>query len=185
MSIRLDAGDFANEDDAHVGDRPLPGQYHVRVTKVEEKVFGTEEGESRNTIVVDFEVLAGTVPGQEGKVTTEYFALTEKAMPRLMMFALATGLIQPGEHKEVEPTDATGRELIVKLDENKRDGKKYINVTYDGMWSLSNPAVADVPRGEVTDPEEKLTMAQLGGDEPVPSQSSPVAASGADEFGDL
>lgn len=174
MTIPLDASGFADEDDAHVSNRPKPGNYHVEVVEVDDTF------EKVDKVVVEFKVLAGTVPGQEGLQCREYFAVTEKALPRLMMFALAVGVLKPGEKKDVDFTEAVGGQFIVALSENTgKDGKSYINVTYDGMWSLLNPAVADVPRGEGP---------TMGVDPGVPEGNRSVTTEvpvAADEFGDL
>lgn len=144
MGVDLDASDCETEDDAHESNRPKPGSYHVEVLAVDDTF------EKFDKIIVDFKVLNGTVPGQKGKVQTEFFATTEKALPRLKMFAMAVGLLQPGERKEVEFADALGALLVITVDEKVgQDGKSYVNTVWDGFWSLDNPAVVDVPRGEV------------------------------------
>ena len=145
MGIDTDATGLASEDDAHRGNAPKPGMYHVLIAEVNDTF------DKFDKVIVEFIILAGTVPGQEGLKLTEFFATTEKAMPRLVTLAIATGLLQPGERREVEFTDAIDREIIIKVDERKgQDGKVYTNITWDGMWSLNHPTVAEVPRADAT-----------------------------------
>lgn len=179
--IPLDASGFENEDDAHAGDRPLPGQYHVRVIAVDDSM------EKYDKIIVEFAVLAGTVPGQEDKKQTEYFATSDKATPRLMLLALATGLIKVGEQKAIyfssetgtpQWMDILGRELVIALDKKEgQDGKEYVNITWDGLWSLSNPSVADVPRFGT---DAVLSAIGVDEEQSPPSPSQPAEPAGGE-----
>jgi hypothetical protein len=149
--VRMGAKDVKSEDDISGFQRPLPGRYHVVVKHVDETF------EKFDKVVVDFEVLAGTVPDQQGRELTEFFACTEKAIPRLQRLALCVGLLRPGEpDRDVEFTEAVGRDLVIEVEENNykdKSGKEVygVRVGYLGMWSIGNEAVADVPKGKLED----------------------------------
>jgi len=145
--VRLNAAAVKSEDDVSGFQKPLPGRYHVAVKHVDESF------EKFDKVLIDFEVLAGTVPDQAGRELTEFFSVTEKALPRLQRLALCIGLLQPGEaDKEIDFTAAIGSQLVIEIEENKytdrKTGKEVegVRVAYLGMWSLNNAAVADVPK---------------------------------------
>jgi hypothetical protein len=146
----MGAKDVKSEDDISGFQRPLPGRYHAVVKHVDETF------EKFDKVIVDFEVLAGTVPDQQGRELSEFFSCTEKAIPRLQRLALCLGLLTPGEpDKDVEFTEAVGRDLVIEVEENnytdKKTGKEVngVRVGYLGMWSTGNEAVADVPKGKL------------------------------------
>ena len=149
--VMLGATNVQSEDDIQGNARPLPGRYHAIVKEVDESM------EKVDKIIVEFEVLAGTTPGQEGRVVTEYFAVTEKAIPRLQRLAMTLGLLKPGEDdRNVLFSDAIGRDLVVEVEPNEytnKEGKevKTVRVTYLGFWSTGNKAVADVPKYSAVD----------------------------------
>lgn len=144
--VMLGATNVQSEDDIQGNARPLPGRYHAIVKEVDESM------EKVDKIIIEFEVLAGTTPGQEGRVVTEYFAVTEKAISRLTRLALVLGLLNPGEEeRDVAFSDAIGRDLVIEVEPNEytnKEGKevKTVRVTYLGFWSTGNEAVADVPK---------------------------------------
>jgi hypothetical protein len=143
--VALGAKHVESEDDIQGNARPLPGRYHVVVKDVNETF------EKFDKVIIEFEVLAGTTPGQEGRVVTEFFATSEKALSRLQRLAIVLGLLKPGEEeKEIEFSDAISTQLVIEVEENQyeKDGKtiKTVRVAYLGMWSLNNKAVGDVPK---------------------------------------
>jgi len=162
--VRMGAKDVRSEDDISGFQRPLPGRYHVVVKNVDESF------EKFDKVIVDFEVLAGTVPNQEGRELPEFFSCTDKAIPRLQRLALCLGLLTPGEpDRDVEFADAVGRDLVIEVEENNykdRSGKEVngVRVGYLGMWSTGNEAVADVPKGKL----------ENGGNQPPTQSSAPM-----------
>jgi len=143
---------------------PAPGRYHVMILDAD------ESGARGNAVIVDFEVLAGTIPGQEGKTFQEWFSLSPKAMPRLQRLALVAQLLAPGApEQEVEFEAAVGRELVVELEENSyttRNGDKRTStrISWMGLWAPDHPDVADVPRGKAIMPAgESDGGSQAGG----------------------
>lgn len=142
--VSLGAKDIQSEDDISGGNRPLPGRYHLNVKEVDETM------DKFDKVIVEFEVLAGTTPGQEGRTFQEYFALTEKAIPRLQRLAIVLGLIKPGDPEtDVSFSVGIGRQLVGEVEENdyEKDGqkKKGVRLGYLNYWSIGNKAVDDVP----------------------------------------
>lgn len=146
--VRMGATNIKSEDDISGGKRPLPGRYHCVVKHVDESF------EKVDKVVVTFEVLAGTTPDQQGREIVEYYACTEKALPRLTRLAIVTGVLQPGEaERDVEFTPAIGAHLVVEVEENKytkQDGTEVetVRIGYMGMWSLGNDEVKEVPKDQ-------------------------------------
>ena len=182
--VRIGANNVKSEDDISGFQRPLPGRYHVVVKHVDESF------EKFDKIVVDFEVLAGTVPDQQGRELPEFFSCTDKAIPRLQRLALCVGLLKPGQPEaDVEFTDAVGRDLVIEVEENNyktKEGKEVnsVRVGYLGMWSTANEAVKDVPKGKLPEGgggNQGATTGDGGND----AASSGGASSGGDEWSDI
>jgi hypothetical protein len=122
---------------------PAPGLYHAYIKDVDES-----EERFPAKVVVEFEVLAGSTPGQAEKTHTEFFSLSEKALPRLQRLAMATGLIGPDEEKDVSFNDAVGKDCVVEVEEQMYEGKKRSRLTFMGIWNTDHPKVRDVPKGK-------------------------------------
>lgn len=182
MAVKLGAKNVQSEDDLG-GNRPLPGRYHVMVQHADDSM------EKMDKVIVEFQVLAGTTPGQEGKTATEMFALTDKAIQRLQRLAMCTGLLKPGdEDHEIDFAAAEGRQLVIELAERsyEKDGQKktIVALTFNGMWSLNNQAVADVPKNLdairlMQESGQKTNAGNDGDPKPVP------ASVGDDKWADL
>ena len=184
--VRIGANNVKSEDDISGFQRPLPGRYHVVVKHVDESF------EKFDKIVVDFEVLAGTVPDQQGRELPEFFACTDKAIPRLQRLALCVGLLQPGQPEaDVEFTDAVGRDLVIEVEENNyktKEGKEVnsVRVGYLGMWSTANEAVKGVPKGTLPEGgggNQGATTGDGGGGNPTAIGGGAVNA--GDEWSDI
>jgi hypothetical protein len=187
--VSLGSKGVKSEDDLGGNTRPLAGRYHVVVKDVDETF------EKFDKVVVEFEVLAGTTPDQEGRTISEFFSLSEKALVRLQRLAIVLGLLKPDEEeKEVEFVQGEGRQLVIEVEDNEyeKDGekKKGVRVSFLGMWSLANKQVADVPRDEEAVKVSQLRQAEEKApapakeDEKAPAASSsdgPGGASGSDD----
>lgn len=187
--VRFGTMDAKSEDDYQGFKRPLPGRYHVLVKEAQEKSAEDLKAD-QDKVVIEFEVLAGTVPGQEGLTTTEFFTISEKALPRLKRFALCVGLIKPGEpERDVQFEECVGRDLVIELIEKKsnKDGKTYINIDYMGMWSTGNKEVQDVPK--CTDFASRQDIGHDAGQttqqEAMSSATSSPTPSSQDKWADL
>ena len=180
MAVKLGAKNVTSEDDLGGANRPLPGRYHVVVKHADDSM------EKVDKVIVEFQVLSGTTPGQEDKVITEMFALTEKAVVRLERLAVCIGLLKCGQDDvEIDFAQAEGRQLVIELAERsyEKDGQKktIVALTFAGMWSVGNPAVEDVPKNH-----DAIRLMQEAGQtandgDPAPA---PVAA-GNDKWADL
>jgi hypothetical protein len=147
MGWEFDTNDF---DPETLGgfDNPKPGRYHVQVQQCDES--GGKKGE----MTVRFEVLAGTVPDQEGKTHLEYFSKTPAAAKRALMFAVACGLTTIDELKQckgagknpvIHFSDAVGRQLCIGLEEDEYEGKKRNKVDFR-IWATDAPEAKDIPK---------------------------------------
>lgn len=180
--VTMGAEGVQSENDIEGQQRPLPGQYHVVVKDATEK--SADERRNHDQVILDFEVLMGTTPGQEGRTITEYFAVTEKAVCRLQKLALCLGLLKPGEEeRDVDFAAAAGRQLVIAIEENKyktKDGqeKEGVRVGFLGFWSLDNKEVADVPKDA-----EAIKIAASGGQMPAGDTGTGQAAGGDDWAG--
>ena len=187
--VKLGAKTIQSEDDIQGNSRPLPGRYHAVIKDVlyqcksaEEKWVEIDESESdaAQRIRFAFEVLNGTVPGQEGREVEDDFYLSEKAIQRLQRLALCVNLIDPGaEESEILFSESVGRQLVIEVDEepykDKATGveKKKTKLTFLGMWSLSNKAVEDVPKNQDA---IKLLNEATGATPRSQQKTEPVAA---------
>jgi hypothetical protein len=138
--MRLDASAGKSIDD--FGSAAVaPGLYHVMVKNVDESMT-----KYPSKIVAEFEVLSGTTSGQEHKTHTEWFSVaTDGAMRRVLRLALALGLLRPGEEKDVSFGDAIGKQIIIEIEQQEYEGKKYLRIAFMGMWPIDHPDVRHVP----------------------------------------
>lgn len=167
--ISLSATGVRSESEIGGVPRPTKGRFLFLVKTVDETF------DKKDQVIVEFEVLAGNVPGQRGKVLPEYFSITEKAKPRLTRLALCTGLLQPGEEKDVFFAGAVNRVLFGEVEDHsyEKDGKmvETVRLAFMGMWSVGNPDVADLHQV----PEIAAKIAELRGQQgqQPPAQTPP------------
>ena len=128
---------------------PEKGKYHVQVVKVD------EDGGQKGEMVVEYEVLAGTTPGQEGLVHRDYFAKSIKAMGRIHQLAMACRMITAQQIKDLKekgqsPTydfvnDAMNAHLHVELFDDEYNGKTRTKCGF-GIFAIDDPKVASWPK---------------------------------------
>ncbi len=165
MSIPLDATDFENEDDAQYtsGDLLAAGTFHCVVEYVDDK-FDTHE-----QIIFNFQALAGTTPGQEGRMRKLFLDFrkdpdaktdpnwkADRARAQLTQLWMSLKLLAPKSKGTCDPALAVGRECIVLFVEgsiNPKTGRPWVN--FESSYALDNPEVADVPRGAVAEQTEQ------------------------------
>jgi len=149
--MSLDATGVKNESDVRGRQLPEPGTYHGIVQHVD------DSQDQHDAIIVELEVLAGDTDGQRGRTLRHMMFLNDEGQytDRHLRFALAVGLIRPGEAKEPDWKEAEGRQLVFAVE--KRAGKKkdgtaaeFTNVANYGLdlWGVNNPEVADVPKDQ-------------------------------------
>jgi hypothetical protein len=148
MSYDLDMSDITGEEQLTGFEPCKPGRYHAVVTEVDDTFT-----KSDRSIVAEFEILTGTVNGQNGKKIKEFLATSDKAKKRLAGFAMAVGLISPtdlGSRKSINWQDAAGRQLVIDVEEQEyeKDGQKRMGarIEFLGFHAISSPKAADVPK---------------------------------------
>lgn len=153
-------------DDVGGFSRLKPGRYHVYVSDVNEKPTNRdgeaiEDRDGNPKCMIEFEALAGTNEGCKGSRHSEFFGTSEKAMPRLVRFAMCVGILEAdSEEDEVDMSKAIGKQLVIELVEGstyKKDGEEkqgFPQISYAGMWAIDHDDVDDVPKGKMLEPEE-------------------------------
>lgn len=123
------------------------GNYHFVVLEADDSFSKSD------AIVLDCEVLAGTVPGQEGKKLKAYFNNGKSSdkdggkflRKRQARLALVLGLISPadlGKRVNVDFTQAAGRQFCAAVEQ----GEKYAEIRGLDFWSVTAPEAAEIPK---------------------------------------
>ena len=153
------------------------GRYHVEIIEVDETLQ-----KEPNKIPITFEVLAGTIPGQNGARHTEFFSISDAAMDRLKRLAMVCDLIAPGESKDVSFNDCLRKRLVIEIVPHsytsEKTGQKVDTTQLDfgGFWKEDHEAVKDVPRGQGSpQPTNKQP----------PQQDTAATASSGDQWGNI
>lgn len=157
----VDLNDIGDFDDVDAGGLPAAGRYHVRLIDVEEQ----DDGEHTPSSNLTFQILAGTTSGQRGKKVMERIyhpssdlesmndadkkkevskARRALGIAKRMDIYTAADL---KDGKEVDFSEAIGREFIIDLKEETYQGKKSIRMDYMGIWTVGHPDVMDCPLG--------------------------------------
>ncbi len=152
LSMDFDTVAIKSEADISVGNMVADGRYHAVVEKVE------KDNGNNPCYKIAFKVIDGTVRGQVNKSITERLFLTEKAKPRLMLFASRLGLFGQQDYGKPHVSknwgSVVGSHVVIEVKTRtypKTDGTegKSTNLSFDGIWKLDDPKVADVPKGHV------------------------------------
>lgn len=142
----LDATGVQSESDIQGRQRPEEGSYHGIVESID------ASQEKHDAVIAVLTVLAGNVPRQEGRQLHHMMFLDDDGgyTEQHLRFALATGVIKPGEKKEPNWHDAEGAQVIfgVEKRKSKKNDKLYVQVSNYGLdlWSLDNPDAPEIPR---------------------------------------
>ena len=164
----------------------LPGTYHMLVTEVDENP-SSKDGAPFSALKVSCSVLAGTDQSQKDRTFDMMLWHPEADDPvdcmarkKQARFCLATCLLgqhQPGQRVTVEPTDAVGRQFVVKLSRRqKKDATtgKYVenpegrvDVHYSDIWHVDD---AEVRRNGVPLDQEALKLIPATLRKPVTNQ---------------
>ena len=161
--VQLNKDKKKSEEEFGSGSWPDAGWYHVVITNCVQSA----SKKSVPVIAVEFQVLAdglkpdkkGHTNGMNGRTARASLYLmsekgekeTESCLEQVSRFALCAGLYPPGESPDTDDIDwqaAIGREVVIKVSEQKKDGQPtgYMQVDWMGFWSLGNAAMKDVPR---------------------------------------
>lgn len=128
---------------------PAAGKYHVCIVKVD------EDGGKNGEMIVDYEVLAGSTPGQEGLVHRDYFSKKIKAMGRIHQLAMACHMITAQQINDLKEkgqspsydfvNDAVGKHIHVDLQDDEYNGKIRVKCGF-GIFAVDDPKVASWPK---------------------------------------
>jgi hypothetical protein len=152
--MKASAKGYNSESDIKGKPAPVDGLYHVTISHVND-TRTKKDGSALNATTVEFEVLAGTVPGQEGKVVTQWYNLddsgheTAEYGEKVSRLCMAAGLLKPGEEKDIDASDLQGCQVVIKAaNYKKRDGRTGCGIADYGLaiWSITHPEVASVPK---------------------------------------
>jgi hypothetical protein len=142
--------DWDDEFDPEAIDRigPEEGCYHFAVVAVD------EDGGRSGEMILDLEVLAGTTPGQEGRVHREYLTRTIKAMKRFHSLAIALGFVtvdqlkamkESGERPAYDFTKAVGRQICAEIVSDTYQGKTKLKCGFN-FYHPTHPRVEKWPK---------------------------------------
>lgn len=182
--MKADAGQATKPSDISGNTPPLPGQYHV-VISAANGARVKKDGSALNADIVEYQVLAGTVPGQEKRAITQFLWLDDNGNETDLhtRFALASELVKPGEARDVDlDAEAPGKQLVINVVEfTKKDGSKARgigNYGYD-LWHVADAEVASVPKSK-----DALDLIPAEGQAPAekPAKQAPATD---DEFADI
>jgi hypothetical protein len=149
IMVRVGASAVKTTDDLQGFDQVKPGRYHVMVNAVDDSFEKSDK-----SIIVDFEILAGTNPSEVNKTIKEYIAVSDEAVKRPVKFALATGLMQEsdlGKDLDIDFQKAINRQCVVDVEEHEftsnRTGKqvKGSRISFLGFHKLGSEDAKGVP----------------------------------------
>lgn len=151
----VDFNDIQDPDNLGGKDNVFPGDYHMLVESMD------PSGGHNGGMKVDFQILRGTIPGQERKIFSMTFSKDygEVHRAKLGAFAVAARLKTAdgrsvtnklisdvkakGESVKILWGEALNRTVCMKLVLSK-DGK-YVNLDWDKIWSPDDKRAAHIP----------------------------------------
>lgn len=182
--MRLDTSSAKDEKDLDSGfNPPAPGKYLAIVKNAQEfPEF------AKDRIVIEFDVIDGSVPGQSGKNLSEFFAVSEKAMKRLNRLAVKLDLIKPGETKDVNFADAIGAVLVIDVenhewnDEKTGQKKSGVRLMFNGFNRVSDPDSAEFMKIAPVRAAYQAITAAVSQQQAAPNTAAQPAKSGTFSF---
>jgi len=139
-------------DPENLDDRILPGRYQIYIQNVDDR--------GEKSIIVTYEVVAGTNADMVGKVGKEFLpSKSIKGVKRVVMFAIATGLTtqdimieerKAGKQNSFDLPKAKGKSIFVEIAKNG----DYNSWTFNGIYPLNDPSMADIAQVAVKDIED-------------------------------
>lgn len=186
--VKVAAGTVDGDNPFGRGDSPTKGKYHFCVVNCTES-----DPKASDKLVVDFEVLAGTVDGMEGRVHREFFATSEKAMGRILRLACALKMTTQEEIKRKQElgedldldfeADAEGRQCCGEIIDDEYQGKTRQKLAFNGIWAVDAPDAKDIPKNKGLLDDWLHGGNSESGD--VPFTGSGEQADGADPFAEF
>jgi hypothetical protein len=145
--------DDVDPSDLEGFEKVLPGRYHAMVQEV--------TVDNKNQLVVDFEILHGTVQSEIGKTHREYFSPKVTVAKRPLAFAVACGITTEEELQELKTQRrsfsnydaAVGKHLKIEIIEEEyeaeKDGvkskRKSSKIGFVSFWRIDSPKANDIP----------------------------------------
>lgn len=163
--VSVNSKNVKSESELGGNSRPAPGQYLAVIQDSDE----TFTGKHPDSIWMLFKVLAGTVPGQGGRMIDNRFSWKpenqDQSTQRITRVAMACGYLKPGEEKEIPLADLHGMPLIIEVVPHKYKNKEEKDVetsqvSFSGFFSPSNPDVKDV----MAIPDVRAALAKVRAD---------------------
>ncbi len=151
--MKASAKGYQSESDVQGKPKPVAGLYHCMITGVNDSRV-KKDGSALNATIVEFEVLAGSVPGQEGKSVTQFYHLSENGeenaeyCEKVSRLCMAAGILKPGEEKDVDAADLEKCQVVIKMSDYTSKGKAGVSIDNFGLgvWGVGHPDVAAVPK---------------------------------------
>ena len=152
--MKASAKGYQSESDVKGKPAPVDGFYHATISHVNDSRV-KKDGSALNATIVEFEVLAGSVPGQEGKTVTQWFQLDDNGnesaeyCEKVSRLCMAAGLLRPGEEKDIDAADLENCQVVIKVQNYvKKDKTTGCGVADYGLavWGVNHPDVAAVPK---------------------------------------
>jgi len=143
--------EFDTDVNTDFSEPPPAGKYHV-------SCIGFIEENDKGHMELEFEVLAGTVPHQEGRTKKMIWFNSTKMARWFHRLAIQAGLITQKELDELKAKGEfakydfellKGRQFMVEItDEEGDDGTKYERIQPWHIWSPDDPKCAKWPKNE-------------------------------------
>lgn len=143
--------EFDTDVDTDFSEPPPVGKYHV-------SCVGFVEENEKGNMELQLEVLAGTVPNQEGRVKKMVWFQSTKMARWFHRLAIQGGLITQkeldalkakGEFASYDFEKLVGRQFMVEITEDKGDdGTVYERIQPWHIWSPDDPKCAKWPKNE-------------------------------------
>lgn len=171
--------DFDPTDSVYVSS---PGRYHLAIVDCDEDGMRIGGKNNKGEMVVEFEVLSGSTPNQEGLRHKSYFTKSPAAAWRIMRLALAGGLITADEVNKLKEQgkfpvleferDLKGRQIFGELAESEYNGKTTIKLE-GGMYHLASKSCENKVRW----PRNEAMILRSGVKMPAENKTAAAATS--------
>lgn len=140
-----------------------PGFFHVIVMAQDPQPMNFDKSKYLDGLDVTFGVCSGTHPDQYDKTFDQLFLKGNAEQKdggkfcnrRLLKLFLATGLMGqhvPGQQTQLDTAQLVGRQLVIEVEERpnsaqaKNPNGKHIELKFDCLYHVDDPAVKDVPK---------------------------------------
>lgn len=151
------------DDGANSSFLSKPGFFHVVVMAQDPQPMNFDKSKYLDGLHVTFGILAGTHPDQFDKTFDQLFLRGNADQKdqgkfcnrRLLKLFLATSMMGqhvPGQQTALDTAAMVGRQLVIEVEERpnsaqaKNPNGKHIELKFDCLYHIDDPAVKDVPK---------------------------------------